>query len=498
MRSFVLLISLLTLAQSIAFTLQASDLVRVDANKTVVDAFMGFGVQWDPYDYPPSPESWALMLRRLDYCKPAFFRVMWRADAYCDGFDANGSPKYVWNQGEATAKKRLSQLFAILDYARSHHIDVMLGEWANPRNMPSDDGKILRRPDDPRWARIVADFVTYLTTQRKYTVIKYYNLFNEPNGGWMWPGGKVDYDAWAKGIRHLRKELDARDLGSLPIVGPDNSNNWEWLDRCAREMPGEFGHWEMHWYVMDRELIEGRVEELLSTKRRMLMETDPKAASKLRFMGEAGIFEGRCHGDQQPRVKIFKYGVLMADFMAQIAGAGWMGASAWDLDDAMHCVKQDHRPVPPDDLTLKIWGFWNTQGAAMGHPEDEKIRPWFYTWSLMSRLFPPGCRIVGTELPAELPAFRVMAMSKSENGRNGLSIMLVNDADLARTVTLQVKGVPPVATLQQFDYFADDRPVDKDGFPVPKQILQHPDLGSGISVTLPSRGVIFLTNLDPK
>ena len=32
----------------------------------------------------------------------------------------------------------------------------------------------------------------------------------------------------------------------------------------------------------------------------------------------------------------------------------------------------------------------------MGHPEDEAIRPWFYTWSLMTRLFPKGARIYGS------------------------------------------------------------------------------------------------------
>ena len=63
-----------------------------------------------------------------------------------------------------------------------------------------------------------------------------YNMMNEPNGPWMWPAGKVDYEAWALGIRHLRKEFDARGLHNLPIVGPDNSGSWEWLDRVSHEM----------------------------------------------------------------------------------------------------------------------------------------------------------------------------------------------------------------------------------------------------------------------
>ena len=38
----------------------------------------------------------------------------------------------------------------------------------------------------------------------------------------------------------------------------------------------------------------------------------------------------------------------MADFAAQIMDAGWMGASAWDLDDAMHVV--NGRPHPDVDV----------------------------------------------------------------------------------------------------------------------------------------------------
>ena len=109
-------------------------------------------------------------------------------------------------------------------------------------------------PQDPRWARIISDFVNYLTTRKHYTVIRFYNYMNEPNGDWMWPGGKVDYAAWAKGIRNLRTEFDAHGLKGLPIAGPDNSGDWDWIDRCARELPRQIGLWDMHWYVKDKEL----------------------------------------------------------------------------------------------------------------------------------------------------------------------------------------------------------------------------------------------------
>ena len=52
-------------------------------------------------------------------------------------------------------------------------------------------------------------------------------------------------------------------IAGLPIAGPDNSGNWEWLDRSAQELHEHIGFWEMHWYVKDKELFDGDVEKLL-------------------------------------------------------------------------------------------------------------------------------------------------------------------------------------------------------------------------------------------
>jgi hypothetical protein len=463
--------------------------VTVDLHEVRVPSFLGLGIQWDPYSYPPAPEAWKLTLKRLDYAQPAFFRVMLGARDYCLGFDSTNQdlPRYVWNEGEPAIRRRLGSLLDILDYAQSRNIDVLLGEWSWPGRLGNGTNDTIRRPDDPRWARLIADFVTWLRVQRGYSVIRMYNMMNEPNGGWMWPGGKVDYDAWALGVRHLRKEFDARDLTKLPIVGPDNSGNWEWLDRVSLQMPECMGCWEMHWYARDKEVLGGEIEKLLTAKRQAALANDPQAGSKRFFLAESGLLDGKCNGDQQPRVKTFEYGVLMADYVAQVAQAGWMGACAWDLDDAMHTVR-GHPPVP-QETTLKVWGFWNTQGSAMGHPEDENIRPWFYTWSLMTRLFPRGTRILAVQQP-DLPHLRIIAGMTADAA--GLSLMLVNDEEQARTVTVSIPGAGR-KTLRKYHYFDRDHPTDADGFPVLKETIREANLEAGVKISLPYRGVVFLS-----
>ena len=463
--------------------------VTVDLRDVRIPSFLGIGIQWDPYSYPPRPEAWKSTLDRLDYARPAFFRVMHRAQNYCLGFDSTkaDAPRYVWTQPEPEIRKRLGSLLDILDYAQSRNIDVMLGEWSPPGRLGNGTNDPVARPDDPRWATLIADSVTWLRTQRHYSVIRMYNMLNEPNGNWMWPGGKVDYAAWASGIRNLRKELDAHGLKQLPIVGPDNSWNWEWIDRVSHEMPECIGEWEMHWYATDKEILSGEMERLLGEKRRVVLANDPKAGSKRLFLAESGLLDGKTKNDQQPRVKTFPYGVLMADYVAQVARAGWMGVCAWDLDDAMHAALG--HPAVPNDKTLKVWGFWNTQGTAMGHPEDENLRPWFYTWSLMSRLFPRGARILGVRQP-EVPGLRVIAGTGQDS--RSLSVMLVNNADEARAVTLSVPGAGR-KTLVKYHYFDTDRPDDANGFAVPKETIPDADLERGVTVTLPSSGVVFLS-----
>lgn len=55
------------------------------------------------------------------------------------------------------------------------------------------------------------------------------------------------------------------------------------------------------------------------------------------------------------------------------------------LDDAMHSAES------PDKL--KIWGFWNILGEELFGANEEKIRPWYYAWSLLTRYIPVGSKV---------------------------------------------------------------------------------------------------------
>jgi hypothetical protein len=182
----------------------------------------------------------------------------------------------------------------------------------------------------------------------------------------------------------------------------------------------------------------------------------------------------------------------MADFKIQAARAGMQGAIAWMLDDAMHINKDKDTQWPDIRKTLfKKWGFWNSLAEEIGHPEDANLRPWFYTWSLMSRYFPRGCTIIRSR-NAEVAGIRTLA---AITGKDGFTFCVANDSDTAQQALLRAPALRRPLDLSLYLYAPDDRAVNAKGYPVPKDTLKQADLTKGLSLALPARSVVLLTTL---
>ena len=440
--------------------------ISVAANAQPIGGFLGLGVEFDPYEKAPDPTRWNTMMDRLAWMRPGFLRVMSGASDYCSGLDSNGNPIYRWKTDPNAPE--LQRLYSVLDFAQQHGVQVYLGEWSPPGNLG------IHSPGDPRWARMIAGFVDYLVREKHYTVVNHYIMMNEPNGQWMWHHGPPDFAAWSTGVRQLRKELDSRGLQQIILTGPDNSGDRAWFDRSVRELHSYFGAWEQHIYASDEEVSSGAIERGLIEDGKTILQDDPNGALKPRFIAESGLRTGKNNElDQQPRVHDFDYGVRMADYVAQVARAGWMGADAWDLDDAMH--GNGHGG-------LKIWGFWDSSTA-----EGMKPRPWFYSWALLSRYLPSGAQIVRVDESGKGTVKAVAARWLSKRGLEW-TIVLVNDSDSAAVVDVKL---PEVSNLATYRYFDHEQLADTKGFPQPVKMQQHPDRKQVIS--LPSMGMVVLT-----
>ena len=478
--------------------------------------FMGLGVEVDPYDsFQPTAAQWSLIFQRLDYMRPGFLRVVEPASDYFGGYDSSGKPVYRWTASN------VMQLLTILDYARSRGITVVLGDWSNP---------LIN--GDPR---IAAGFLQQLHDVYGYTNIRYYNVINEPNYV-----STCSFSCWTSIVTKLSSEFTSLGLNEwLQLVGPDNGNSWDdtaaaqsldrtsgldsdnpiggdsWVTATLRAIPGLIGAYDSHRYATIWGIEHGVYADQMRARREQITNLD--SPTKRFFAGEVGLtarqvspFTGRLprrsmralvplldpsaipHAgtfvDSQPHIDEFNYGVWMTDMMVQGIGAGIAGASAWDLDDAMHIGGQY------GSQDLKRWGFWNSLGGQHDYPaSDLPLRPWYFAWSALSRAFPAGSQALVVPSTG-VPGLRTTAARIPDGSGFDLSLAVVNDSDAPRSIILTVPSAPGALTLARYDYFSGQQAVDASGFAVPDQILTA-RLSSGVTVSLPSRGLVVLTSL---
>lgn len=478
---------------------------------------MGLGVQLDPYDsIQPTQDQWNLIFQRLDFMRPGFLRVVESAYDYFAGYDGQHNPKYHWNGGH------VQQLLTILQYAKSRGITVVLGDWLNP--MINGD------------PRIPGDFLKQLHDIYGYTNIKYYNLVNEPNDQ-----TNCGFGCWTNMVRKLSTEFSSLHLTSwLRLVGPDNANDWDdtaaaraldqksgldtdnpiggdsWVTKTLQTVRGQIGPYDSHRYGTIWGIEHGVYEDQMRARREQISNVD--SAAKRYFVGELGMsalqqspfhlgdirhlfrlfapmIDPSAHAsagtfvDSQPHIHDFAYGVWMGDEVIQDIAAGVSGASAWDLDDAMHTGGRY------GSKNLKQWGFWNSLGGKDGYSaSDLQLRPWYYAWSVIARSFPAGSQPLLTPSTG-MSSVRVAAVKVPNGTRYGLSFAVVNDSTAARSITLSVPSARQPITLARYDYFNRHRPFGADGFPVPAQVLNGVQLSAGLTVQLPAQGLVVLSSL---
>lgn len=460
--------------------------VTVHSDQVMSSPFMGFGAQVDPYEwFDVSQADWQRTFHRLNYLHPSVMRVMLRAWWYTKGYDNAGRPIVDWRD------PRMVKLYKLLDWAKAHHVTVMIGEWDDPagtNDRPADNplAPYDIQETDPRWTHLIGAFLHRILEVRHYTNVDYYNIINEPNGDWS---NNADQNSWLTAVHNLHAELVRRGLTHrIKILGPDESGADTWVKDSVDKISNLVALYDAHRYAQVDTVESGALEQQMWPYRQYISQQD--TPRKPFLMSEAGIIDGRV-GDTQTHRYDFIYGAWMADYAVQVMRAGMAGASAWDADDAMHIGGG----YGSEDL--KGWGFWNTLGGTAGYPADDtKLRPWFDSWSELSRMFPRGSRVL--QVPASgIHGVRVTAAKVPTRSRHGyhLSLAVVNDSDTAHRVRLVVPEAEQSTTFDRYDYFSDDRPTDAQGFPVAARRLRHASLARGVVVDLPSRGMVTLSSL---
>lgn len=445
--------------------------VLITVSDEVINAdYIGNGAEWDPYDEAEawgsrvSDEDWEMLFKRLDYMKMQYVRCM------------INSPFRYYNPTTRQYDKtrNIESISRLLRYCTDRNITVMYGEYNPPEwNLKQDQ----------KWVDMSVDYLNYLVNDLGFSCIKYFVIFNEPDGNWASTNG--DYEMW-KGMlyRFDRKMKEYSGLSEkVKLTGPDVVADYVnpasaydaegWVRQTVADADSLIGLYDVHAYPGQEEVRSGKYPELLERYKRHIPE------GKKIVLGEAGYKYGReadslLMMEYKHRVEghpftkgsdcnmlcyDYFYGLDMPLLAMNVMNNGYSGIAAWMLDDAMHSSGDSGRTED-----IKIWGMWNILGEEVFKKSgEEQIRPWFYTWSLMCRYFPAGTDILHSSVVSiDKDIYVVAGMYKGK-----LTIAMVNVGKKDKNVRISLPKAMENASL--YLYEEGNMLKDTDGFPIPQK-----------------------------
>ncbi len=460
--------------------------VTVTTENPLDGPFLGFGAEWDSYaynHYKINSEDYATIRKRLSWMKMPIARTLILA-RWC----YQGGDHYDFESPE------MLMLYRQLDLCEELGIQVVLTEWGLNQTWMEVPG--VTTVTDPKYAEVIGTYLSHLLNVKKYTCIRQFIFMNEPE--WMANNKTLGLtneqarDTWHQGLKNVIKELDARGLRDrLIVAGPDQSgNHYDWLKYIAQTAPKDVGAYDIHLYANQsrqyptvREAADsGLIRDYLSDVWHQARHDDPDKKKPL-ILAEAGFALQAPEFDKSERFSAgnnglsrdWRYGLYMTQYAIQAVEAGTWSVLAWMLDDSSH--------------TNFTWGMWENK------ENGSTLKPWFYTWSLLSRSFPANSTFsLLNGLPAGVEGIAAKLPSKNAL-RPGWSLVLVNtyDTPIPVRVTLPADAAP---AMLRYLYAEKDAKVDANGFPLPvEQLAVGP--GSTVSVNLPARSVTFLVPAAP-
>lgn len=467
--------------------------LRIDVTERVVSGdYLGNGVEWDPYDEAEawgaevSDADWAKLFERLDFMRPGYVRCM-----------INSPYRYYdARTGRYDRTRNLASLRRLLQYCQDRGITVAYGEY----NPPTWEMK-----DSQQWVEMSVDYLNFLVCDLGFDCIRYFIIFNEPDGNWASTNG--DYGLWSSMLRRFDAELSRYpDLKrKVSFAAPDVVAGYRnpaseydaagWVSQSAREFDARIGIYDVHSYPGQYEVRSGSY----AGKLRNIRAAVP--AGKRLILGEAGYkysapedsllkaeYDRRVVGHPFTRGSDcnmlcydYFYGLDMPLLAMEVMNNGLSGVAAWMLDDAMHSNGDSGRTED-----VKIWGMWNILGEEVfGDASQEALRPWYYTWSLMCRYFPAGSEILACEAP-QREGLRAVAARKE----GAYSVAAVNFS--SEPYDIEITLPEDFTGGMLYRYTEEDRACDERGLPVP---CERNISGRTFRTTLPAESFVLLTNI---
>lgn len=420
-----------------------------------VTEFKGFGAEWDSRAYDlngVTEEDFKLIGERIKWMQIPIVRVMMQTK-WC----YSKSLGYDWENRD------MQLLYRHLNFCQQNGIEVILTDWGIEVDWLAVDG--IEKMDNPLYAEVIGTYLDYLINRKGFTCIKYFGLVNEPN----YEVG--NFERWRTGAENLFQVFKDKELDKkIKFIGPGQSNDNEWFFNTVDEARYMFDVYDVHMYAWKDRTAKGSVQTDLTLLWNYAKSIDPKANQKLFFVTEAGMRDGQSAAIST-QINSYYYGVFMIDYAIQAVHSGANAVLAWMLDDNSH----------PDFQ----WGLWSDKKNGM------KLRPWFYSWSLLTKLFPAGSDVY--KIRSRSINLRALGTRIVKNGNVNWSFAVVNINSTPIKVLLKVDNEREY-NFKQFVYTENEMRIDGNGFPVPVNNLSK-NLSEGIEFEIKPQSVVFLTTL---
>lgn len=488
------------LLTAIFFAIIASCISKSQVNVRVLqdvknNGYIGNGVEWDPYDEAESwgvsisESDWEKLFKRLDFMKPHYIRCMINSP-----FRYYDAKTCIYDK-----QRNIKSISRLLAYCTDRNITVVFGEY----NPPS-----FKMKQDQKWIDMSVDYLNYLVNDLGFACIKYFIIFNEPDGDWSAVNG--NYDEWKNMLLRFHKKMREYPMltEKVKLAGPDAVIDYKnpnskydtegWLKHSVIDADSIIGLFDIHAYPGQAEVYSGNYIKILNkykeqippNKKIVLGEAGYKywrkadstlmAESNRRLVGHPFTKGSDCN----MLCYDYFYGLDMPLLAMQVMNAGYSGMAMWMLDDAMHSNGDSGKPKD-----IKIWGLWNILGKEIFNaPQEEKLRPCFYTWSLMCRYFPTQTDILETKVISKDKS--VYAVAGIYQGK--VSVAIVNIGKRQKTLNLSLPF--PINNVSQYIYQDNKLLKDNDDFPIPSEYYKNTlKEYSGI---LPAQSFMLFTNIE--
>jgi len=473
----------------------SSDKLVVTVTPEIISSgYIGNGVEWDPYDEAElwgssiSEEDWKKLFKRLDFMRMGYVRCM-----------INSPFRYYDAEtGKYDKTRNIESISRVLQYCTDNNITVMYGEYNPPK---------WEMKNSQQWVDMSVDYLNYLVNDLGFSCIKYFVIFNEPDGDWASTNG--DYELWKSMLMRFPEKIEAYPelKGKVQFAAPDVVVDYKnpassfdaagWVKQTANDADHLVGLYDIHAYPGQHEVRSGQYADIL-TRHKASVPADKKIV-----LGEAGYkywrepdsllmqeYNRRVEGhpftkgsDSNMLVYDYFYGLDMPLLCMEVMNGGYSGIAAWMLDDAMHSSGDSGKTED-----IKLWGMWNILGEEVfNDPSQEEIRPWYYTWSLMCRYFPTGSNILKTQIDRTQGVY---VTAGEYNGKYVFAAVNIGDADKE----LQIQLPARIEDAKLYVYEEENRKTNADGHPVPNKTGLT--LSGTFETTLKAQSFILLTNLD--